>query len=354
MPPGAFLRHPASNPSALSREVAADAGVAARYSRLFHLSPSMVLRAFDNLRLAPLKHDEIFEVHYVHTGEVIGFKLRRVRKGTLVYAFPDGRPALVQVCGNPLRATAPISYPGPNPTSSLGVPDFVADEPLEPQRSSPSRSLATLRRSIPESDLDAQPGRAFTVETAVPGFCDPADGLPSIVHGNPGAAFPSWILPVAAATTGFMISTETTPDVPGGSIPNPTGQVEQWIDNQGPVGTPGTPMPTSGTTMPTPGTTTSTPVTSTGSSTQPPGTLMPTPGPTFPTPGPTTLIPGPGAPQTPDPTLTLPPGDPFPPDIPTTPPTGPRTVPEPGGAITLLAAIGLCVLCVSNRSRIRS
>lgn len=136
MPPGAFLHQPAPNVAALNRQVQTDRLVAERYARLYGMSPDMVRSAFSKMHLSTLAEDHVYEVHYVHTGEKIGYKLRRIRKGTAVYRMPDGTPALVRVCGNPIRATHPKAVRGafrraPEPGQPETALDFQPYEPLE-------------------------------------------------------------------------------------------------------------------------------------------------------------------------------------------------------------------------------
>ena len=136
MPPGAFLHQPAPDIAALNRQIQQDPRVAGRYARLYNMSPDMVRMAFAKMRLSTLAEDHVYEVHYVHPGEKIGYKVRRVRKGTAIYRMPDGTPALVRVCGNPIRATRPTAVRGafrraPEAGQPGNVLDFQADEPLE-------------------------------------------------------------------------------------------------------------------------------------------------------------------------------------------------------------------------------
>lgn len=136
MPPGAFLQRPAPTVEALNRQVQTDPLVAARYARLYGMSPEMVRMAFSRMRLSALTEDHIYEVHYVHPGEKIGYKLRRVPKGTAVYRMPDGTPALVRVCGNPLKDAHPKAVKGaflraPEAALPTNALEFQPYEPLE-------------------------------------------------------------------------------------------------------------------------------------------------------------------------------------------------------------------------------
>ena len=171
MPPGAFLRTPAGDVAALNRELRADSLVTARYSRLLHLSPEMVRATFAQLHLTHLRQDMILKVHYVHAGETIGAKMRRVRKGTAVFALPNGTPLLAQVCGNPLRNGNPairlILHPRASEDSPSGaqvtdlsdVPDFDPMEPLNMPSPSVHSTTITLREAVPPLGLPESPDR---------------------------------------------------------------------------------------------------------------------------------------------------------------------------------------------------
>lgn len=105
MPRGSFLTVPAKTVKSLNKELD-DPVVLQRYTKLFNMPPALVRLALADLKLQPLKEDRNMEVWYVKAtpkGEVSGYRLRKVKKGTLVYAMEDGTPALIQVCGNPVR-----------------------------------------------------------------------------------------------------------------------------------------------------------------------------------------------------------------------------------------------------------
>src|SRR5438067_13621578 len=69
MPPGAYLRSPAPNVSALVQQVTTDRAVARRYARLFGLKQEEVAGVWSNMRLVRLPHDTVCRVYYVHRGE---------------------------------------------------------------------------------------------------------------------------------------------------------------------------------------------------------------------------------------------------------------------------------------------
>lgn len=183
MPPGAFLHQPAPDITALNRQIQQDPLVAERYARLYNMSPDMVRMAFSKMHLSTLAEDHVYEVHYVHPGERIGYKVRRVRKGTAIYRMPDGTPALVRVCGNPIRATRPTAVRGafrraPEAGQPENVLDFQADEPLE----------ASVTPS-PEPSFGPRVGEPYT------GFVE----IPELAPEIPIA--PIAVPPIAAATS---------------------------------------------------------------------------------------------------------------------------------------------------------
>ncbi len=188
MPPGAFLHQPAPSVAALNRQVQTDKLVAERYARLYNMSPEMVRSSFSKMRLSTLSEDHIYEVHYVHSGEKIGFKVRRLRKGTAIYRMPDGTPALVRVCGNPLRTTHPTAVRGAyRRAPEAGQPetalDFQPDEPMgAPPAPSPIPS-PEMRVGEPYTGFVPIPELAAPTEIPVtPAFITPAAATAAAVH----------------------------------------------------------------------------------------------------------------------------------------------------------------------------
>lgn len=179
LPPGSFLRRPAPSAGALRHALHTDPVVARRYLRTFQVSPQQLRATFAQLRLIRLPQDRVFRVHYVHRGEVIGYRVRRVRRGTPVYALRDGTPILVQVCGNPLQVALPVPEMLLPPLQRLRIPDFTPDEPLPPlEASGLTLAVGPLRTAAPPLQL------ALLSEPEVPvepeGVCDPGGGLPVV------------------------------------------------------------------------------------------------------------------------------------------------------------------------------
>ena len=107
LPHGAFVIEPVHNAAELSRHLDRHPQVAQRYARLTNMTPRMVKMAFSHLHVMRLASDTSLEIYYCHTneaGDTIGFRRRRVPRGTTVFAFADGTPAIIQACGKPTRA----------------------------------------------------------------------------------------------------------------------------------------------------------------------------------------------------------------------------------------------------------
>ena len=194
MPPGAFLHQPAPDITALNRQIQRDPLVAERYARLYNMSPEMVRSAFSKMHLSTLAEDHIYEIHYVHPGERIGYKIRRVRKGTAVYRMPDGTPALVRVCGNPIRATQPKAVRGAfRRAPELGQPetalDFQPYEPLEASMTPSPVPAEGLREGEFSSEFIESPGVPGVTEIpATPIGVGPVAAAASAVHAVSGFA----------------------------------------------------------------------------------------------------------------------------------------------------------------------
>ncbi|HLK55902.1 MAG TPA: hypothetical protein VKU00_05045 [Chthonomonadaceae bacterium] len=150
LPPGAFLRQPAQSVQALNHQLVTDPLVCQRYARLYNMPVEEVREAFAHLKLTRLTLDQTFQVHYVHTGERIGYKVRRVRKGTPIYSFADGTPILVQVCGNPVRSKRGFHLGTPPPETELPATAVMFNE-NEALEAAPPNLMAELNglRSVP-------------------------------------------------------------------------------------------------------------------------------------------------------------------------------------------------------------
>lgn len=149
LPPGSFLRQPVNSVDELRKQASTDTVVMTRYTRLYKMSPKMVRLAFESLKLTRTKKDMVNEIYYVHTGEQIGYKIRKLKKGALVFSGGDGTPILVAACGNPIRRTAPVL------SASPAVKTYSEDEPVVPAATADARTAYAMRTALPEDTLSA-------------------------------------------------------------------------------------------------------------------------------------------------------------------------------------------------------
>jgi hypothetical protein len=262
MPRGSYLQKPVNSTAQLVNQFANDPKVVERYSRVFHMEPAGIRSALGEMRLTRLKKDMVMNVYYVRPGEKLGYRVRRVKKGTEVFVLPDGTPVLVKACGNPLRHT----IPGQKLTR---VPDFNPDEALPteelnalplPEETNPSRmtpSVATappLLTATPPSELE----EAIVLVSgggATGDFVEDIAALPLgfLAAGGGGAAggaalaglTKGILIAGGAAAVGSFVSNSgggstppttptppTNPTPPGGSNPPsnppPPGLVPEW------------------------------------------------------------------------------------------------------------------------------
>lgn len=192
MPRGSYLRKPVGSTTQLVQQFANDPTVVERYSRVFQMSPDSVRSALGTMRLTRLKKDMVMNVYYVRPGEHLGYRVRRVKKGTEVFILPDGTPALVKACGNPLRHTLPHQ-------KITKVPDFNPDEalPTETLEAQPLPEQAGLTR-MASSVATAPP-----MNSAMPPSELEAETEVAIVTGG-GPASGDFFEDIAALPLGFL------------------------------------------------------------------------------------------------------------------------------------------------------
>ena len=230
MPAGSFLKYPVHSTRELLDQVKNEPTVAARFSRLFNMSPDMVRLAFGKLRLVRLEKPMNRRIYYVHRFETLGYKMRKVGQGTLVFAYPDGTPVLMQICGNPLR-TMPFGYGMPG-SGSPTVPDY--SDALDNRVSSDStdaspqklRSVAPGPNGPALAVLDTLPDDFVVSEDVIP-----ADQIVPGYHvSSPGSGLRisaitqilGWIAgigsiaAIASSGGGGSVSTSTNTDGNGG------------------------------------------------------------------------------------------------------------------------------------------
>ena len=212
MPHGSFLKRPANSLKVMLHQVRTEPTVMDRYSRLFDMSPQMVRQAFGNFHLERTKTDSVRKLYYVHTGELIGYRVRRIKKGTLVYAYPDGTPVLMKVCGNPLR---PVSA---SALSSLPkVKDYSETEEMEAPSSDTLTAKHAMRSAQPEIGPENRPPSSdFVLDSGsminlVPSaMYQPGPSAPA-VRGTPANRLLEWV--GGAGTVGAITS-----NIGGGEI----------------------------------------------------------------------------------------------------------------------------------------
>ncbi len=235
MPRGSYLAKPVGSADDIVRQLKTTPKLMERYTRLFNLPPEQVRAAMGELRLTKLRTDRVFKVYYVRHGEVLGYRLRTVKAGTPIFVLPDGTPALVQACGNPLRTdlsgaavknTKPLELDGtPDPSQPLETLPAPADE------TTVTRSAASLSNeapmAAPDSTLAALPGED------VSDFVPDLGALPlgSVVHGGSSLLSSGGLIAAGLAGLGTWIAGGGTSggggsNTPGGGNPgggNPGG-----------------------------------------------------------------------------------------------------------------------------------
>jgi hypothetical protein len=201
MPPGSFLCHPVTRLDDLLLQFEHNALVRERYVRLYASPPSHIRRAFAKMRLTRLSQDRILRVFYVHPGEVIGYKLRRVRRGTQVLTQTNGSPALIAACGNPVRTDLEVEHMPPKEREKLIVPEFEPTEPLHPLPGSPEETLYaafgggdTMDERDDTAFLFAPPNLSAPFDLVLwANFLDPL-GIPRASSERPRTPEPSVVL----------------------------------------------------------------------------------------------------------------------------------------------------------------
>ena len=232
MPRGSFLKYPVHSTAELLDQIKAEPLVAARFARLFNMSPDMVRLAFAKLRLVRLAEPMKRRIYYVHQYESLGFKLRKVGVGTMIFAYPDGTPVLMQICGNPLR-TPPFGYGKPG-SGQPAIPEYseMTDNAIgtasgdtratKMRNEVPSSPTTTVALDVPADDFIVSED-VIPVDQPVPAFHRGARG-----SGLSAAAVNqilSWIAGIGATAGlfaaggggGSSVSTSTNGDTNGGN-----------------------------------------------------------------------------------------------------------------------------------------
>jgi hypothetical protein len=210
--------------------------------KAFHLPPEVIIRSFVHLKVVPLRADGVYEVHYVHPGEQIGFRIRRVRQGTPVFALPDGTPLLVQVCGNPLRhgPLDVLANYGAHTGRLSTVPDFDPLEGPDELASNVGPVVAGMRIAAPVEDLPTV--SVLQPETDLGPLSSGATGSPSVPPLTRAGALSSWSKVGALGALGGLlfgggggqIDSRHSPNGGGGGKTPPLGPLDHNSDTPEP------------------------------------------------------------------------------------------------------------------------
>lgn len=160
LPHGSFVIKPIHGVAELNRHLDANSAVAQRYARLTNMTPRMVHLALSRLhekRLDVVTNLEVYYCHITPRGEVIGFRRRRIPCGTIVFAFADGTPAILQACGNPTRALAlvkpePPLEPAVAPAIYTSIVSPHSDPIPDPESSAPGSTVDDFEE-VPAAEL---------------------------------------------------------------------------------------------------------------------------------------------------------------------------------------------------------
>ena len=222
MPEGAFLKHPVYSVSGLRHELR-DASTLALYQKAFGATKADLQQQFGKLHLTSLRHDAVMRVYYRSKDAHWGYRTRRVRRGTRIFADRNGTAVLIRVCGNPVKTRV-----ADEEVTNATIPDFSPDEPMASVIPSSPLQLGENRMSAPsltDADLLTRPEVAEAVPSdlergtanlipSTPGSPEPSVNLasPGVMGGNPGFSLtrlgrlPLWIatfgLPALLASRG--------------------------------------------------------------------------------------------------------------------------------------------------------
>ncbi len=191
MPPGAYLASPAVSKTDLKNQLENNPELMKKYLRVFRGNTPREIRSYlGSLELIKLERDTPFNVYYWHKdGE--GYRARMVKKGTYVFVDGQGKPILVQVCGNPLRNILGLPEPLKGAQNTSSIQEFLEDEPLPPRRTvvldeMQMFDMGSIQLVAPKArniDVDILPkpsiGRFAAVTPVVPPITPPV--IPSVV-----------------------------------------------------------------------------------------------------------------------------------------------------------------------------
>lgn len=257
LPRNSYLRQRVHTARELNRQLRTHPAVLIRYARTFNMAPVLVRMAFQQLRLSYLPADRTLQVHYVLHGEIIGYRVRRIRHGTPVFVLPDGTPVLLRICGNPLRADLKVQTPQTSPpelrldsertlaaieaapTPELPVPEVRSTVPSLPPATTLTPAPSVETREMPPTEvfgpvpvIAVPPGSHAVSTWPLLGL----GALPLLLSSQRTSSLPNGFQELPGVPPAGSLPTPPTGLTPGQQTNQGTQQVQDWVNNNG--GTP--------------------------------------------------------------------------------------------------------------------
>lgn len=134
----AFINRKVSSTSQLVAQVKSDPEVMDRYVRHFSMTPDEVVAFLSQLKMGQLQADATFKIYSVPGTGYLKAHMERLKKGHMMFFMPDGTPALVALCGNPviegkdttLVTMSPLSTDQTGPAMPIDTPVAVTETPV--------------------------------------------------------------------------------------------------------------------------------------------------------------------------------------------------------------------------------
>jgi len=147
----AFLNRRVHTKTQLVNQVQTDSAVMDRYMRHFGITREEVVSYMQSLHAGTIDHDMVVKIYSVPDAGYIKTHVGRIRKGTEMFFTPDGEPALIALCGNPVTESRAPTAVTVNPTVA------VTGElrPPTTENPNPEQSLALLQPK--DIELPAMP-----------------------------------------------------------------------------------------------------------------------------------------------------------------------------------------------------
>jgi hypothetical protein len=160
----AFINKKVYSTAELVNQAKSDASVMDRYMRHFSMSSSEVVNYLSTLKLGKLQSDGIYKIYSVPDGGYVKAHVGKLKKGTKMFFAPDGSPALVWLCGNPVvdgkdttlvpmtagsvdqtvSEVAPLTVEPAPVTQEAFVPEVTPNDPNVPTVSVPDKGTEKL------------------------------------------------------------------------------------------------------------------------------------------------------------------------------------------------------------------